>query len=850
VGEVIPLHVNVCSDMEPSLGWGDFFCGEKTTMYNMKVLKFGGTSVGNAESIRAVLEIVGKSHADGDRPLVVLSAMGGVTNLLAKMAENAAERIPFGEDLASLEARHFEVVKKLMPVRQQNPVFTRLKLLLNELDDILQGVSVLRELSPQSRDLVLSFGERFSNFMLARIMAQRVPEAEYIDARECVKTDSRFGNALVDEERTQQAVRSLVRAQAGKLLFVTGFIGSDGSGRTTTLGRGGSDYTASIFAAALDAAAIEIWTDVDGMLTADPRIVRKAFSQPLLSYTEAMELSYFGAKVIYPPTMVPAFIKKIPIVIRNTFRPAFPGTTVQFASGEAAHPIKGISSIADIAVIDLSGSGMIGRSGFSGRLFSLLARERINVVLITQSSSEHSITFAVHPSDAVNAVRLIRAEFELELYANKLDAPSVEDGLSVLAIVGENMRRTPGIAGRLFHALGRNGINVRAVAQGSSERNISVIIAKENLAKALNAVHDAFFAAMKKTLHVFCVGTGNIGAALFRQMHEQRGFLLENNDLEIKAVGVSNSRKMCFSLDGIDLGRWAEQLESEGEPADLPAFVERMKTMNLPNCVFVDNTASKLPPAYYEPIFRANISVVTCNKIANSGSYAQYRRLHDTARTHGVDFFYETNVGAGLPIVRVLKDLMMSGDRIVRIEAILSGTISYIFNNFVGDAPFHEVVKKAQELGYTEPDPRDDLGGVDFMRKMLILAREAGYGIEPEDVNLGEILPEACRKARSVDDFYAELRESAPYFDGLKEKAQRDGKVIRYIGKLEGGKVSIAMEMVDDGHPFYSLSGSDNIISFTTERYKERPLVVKGPGAGAEVTAAGVFADLVKTVDN
>lgn len=811
----------------------------------MKVLKFGGTSVGTAESIRAVLDIVKRSYDAGERPLVVLSAMSGVTNLLTRMAVHAAERIPFEDDLKFLENRHFDVVRGLIAVKYQNPVFTKLKLMLNELEEILQGISALKELSLQSQDLVVSFGERLSNYMVSKIMEQYIPTAEFIDASHYVKTDSSFGNAHVNEEITQQLIQSLGHTHADKLLFVTGFIGSNDKGRITTLGRGGSDYTAAIFGSVLNATAIEIWTDVNGMLTADPRIVKKAFSQPVLSYTEAMELSYFGAKVIYPPTMIPAFLKKIPIVIRNTFEPEFPGTIIQFESGKSAYPIKGISSISDISVINLAGSGMIGKSGFSGRLFTLLAREQINVVLITQSSSEHSITFAVHPDDAVKAVKLIEAEFELELEANKLTSPTVEDNLSVLAIVGENMKRTPGMSGRLFYALGRNGINVRAIAQGSSELNISVIIATENLSKALNAVHDAFFAQLKKTLYVFNVGTGNIGSTLFRQIYEQHDFLLENNDIEIKVVGISNSRKMLFDLNGIDLAKWSTMLESSGEIADLSSFIERMKAMNLPNCVFIDNTASNLPSTYYEEIFKSNISVVTCNKIANSGEYAQYKLLHDTARKHGVDFFYETNVGAGLPIVRVLKDLMLSGDRILKIEAILSGTISYIFNNFVGDVSFYDIVKQAQELGYTEPDPRDDLGGVDFMRKMLILARDAGHVIEPTDVNLGAILPESCLQAASVDDFYTELLKADQYFNSLKERAEADGKVIRYIGKLEEGKVSIALEMVDETHPFYALSGSDNIISFTTERYKERPLVVKGPGAGAEVTAAGVFADLV-----
>ncbi|SEL58714.1 bifunctional aspartate kinase/homoserine dehydrogenase I [Parapedobacter koreensis] len=811
----------------------------------MKILKFGGTSVGAVDGIRAVLEIVRKSHESGERPLVVLSAMGGITNLLTHLATEAAEGGNFIQGLQEMETRHFAVVKQLIAVKSQNPVFTKLKIYFNELEDLLQGIYNLRELSLQSKDLILSYGERCSAFLVSKVAEQYFPESLFVDATQLIQTDSHFGSAHVDQVLSEQLIQAFVAANPGKLLFVTGFIASSEKGRVTTLGRGGSDYTAAIIGAALGAETIEIWTDVDGMLTADPRIVKKAFSLPILSYTEAMELSYFGAKVIYPPTMIPAFLKKIPIVIRNTFNPDFAGTTIQHDSGNTALPIKGISSISAISVINLVGSGMIGRAGFSGRLFTLLAKEQINVVLITQSSSEHSITFAVHPADAQRAEWLICSEFELELKANKLSAPEIEDGLSILAIVGENMKHTPGMSGRLFHALGRNGINVRAIAQGSSEYNISVIISQSDLAKALNAVHDAFFAQLNKTLHVFNVGTGNIGSTLFRQIQEQYGFLLDNNDIEVKIVGLSNSRTMLFDSEGISLAEWKEQLQNAGEQADLELFVARMKQMNLPNCVFIDNTASEQPVRYYETIFQSNISIVTCNKIANSGRYSQYRILKDTARRHGVDFFYETNVGAGLPIVRVLRDLMMSGDRIVRIEAILSGTISYIFNNFAGTVSFHDVVKTAQQLGYTEPDPRDDLKGTDFMRKMLILARDAGYALEPEDVQLGAILPDACIQAASVDEFYRELKAADEHFGNLRAKALRENKVLRYIGKLENGQVSIALELVDANHPFFALSGSDNIISFTTERYKDRPLVVKGPGAGSEVTAAGVFADLV-----
>ncbi|TDO19503.1 bifunctional aspartate kinase/homoserine dehydrogenase I [Pedobacter duraquae] len=810
----------------------------------MQILKFGGTSVGTAESIKALIEIL-QSTPEAEKSVVVLSAMSGVTNLLLEMAEKAYAGLGYADDLKAMEERHFGIIKTLLPAAAQNPVFTRLRIYFNELEDVLQSVSNLKELSLQTKDLVLSYGERCSTFMISHIARQYFPDVLCVEGSELIKTDSNFGQAKVNIPLTEMLIRDFRAANSEKFLFVTGFIASNELGRITTLGRGGSDYTAAIWAAALDATAIQIWTDVDGMLTADPRIVEKAFSLPELSYTEAMELSYFGAKVIYPPTMIPAFLKKIPIVIRNTFNTAFQGTYIRHDVGASELPIKGISSINEISILNLSGSGMVGKAGFSGRLFSMLSREQINVVLITQSSSEHSITFAVKPADAIQALNLISKEFELELQTKKLEYPEVENGLSVLAIVGENMKRTPGMSARLFNALGRNGVNVRAIAQGSSEYNISVIISKADLSKAVNAVHDAFYSQLKKTLHVFCLGTGNIGKTLFSQLQYQMPFLATTNDLEVKVMGISNSRQMYFSESGLDLSQWEEKLANESLPADLDLFVQQMKAMNLPNCVFVDNTASPNPVEYYEDILKASISVVTCNKIGNSGPYSRYAAFKKAARTFGVDFYYETNVGAGLPIIRTLKDLMLSGDKVARIEAILSGTISYIFNNFKGDRLFHEIVKEAQDKGYTEPDPRDDLNGKDFMRKMLILARDAGYALEEADVDIESMLPAACLAAETVPDFYAELEKNKAYFEELKQRAESSGKVLRYIGKLESGKVVITLQMVDDSHPFFMLSGSDNIISFTTDRYKDRPLVIKGPGAGAEVTAAGVFADLI-----
>jgi len=808
----------------------------------MKVLKFGGTSVGSVQSIQTLLNILKDEATADDKPVVVLSAMSGVTNLLAAMAEGAAEGRDFTEGLAELERRHFDVVKSLLNVQNQNPAFTRLKIFFNQLEELLQGILTLRELTPKTRDTVLSYGERCSTLMIAKIAAQYFPGAISVDASDLIKTDSSFGQARVDTDLTERLIRVFYMEHKDKLLLVTGFIASNDANQITTLGRGGSDYTAAIFGAALNAEEIQIWTDVNGMMTADPRMVTKAFSLPELTYTEAMELSYFGARVIYPPTMIPAFLKKIPIVIKNTFDTDFEGTIIRHDCEPSNLPIKGISSINNISIINLEGSGMVGKAGFSGRLFSMLAREQINVILITQSSSEHSITFAVSPGDAEKAKKLMKQEFELELVAKKLEEPVIEQDLAIIAIVGENMKQTPGVSGKLFHALGRNGINVRAIAQGSSEYNISVIISAKDLAKALNAVHDGFFTQLTKTLHAFCLGTGNIGQTLFRQLNAHSDYLQENNGIQVKIVGISNTRKMLFNSDGISLDNWQNELQASHKLADLAEFVATMKGLNLPNCVFIDNTASPKPVEFYEEVFNANISVVTCNKIGNSASYQQYKIFRDAAKQHGVDFFYETNVGAGLPIIRTLKDLMNSGDRIAKIEAILSGTISFIFNNFKGDANFHDV---AQEKGYTEPDPRDDLRGTDFMRKILILARDAGYQMEAADVNIESMLPKSCLEAKTVDDFYAALKAEDAFFSKLKADAEVSEKVLRYIGKLEDGKAAITLQMVDESHPFYTLSGSDNIISFTTDRYRERPLVVKGPGAGAEVTAAGVFADLI-----
>lgn len=809
-------------------------------------MKFGGTSVGSVESLRSLARIVRAASAKHQRILVVTSAMSGVTNSLITMAREAEQGQDPAAALSALQQRHLDVIKQLIPIQLQNPVIMQLKLYLNELEDLLHGVRAVRELSGKTLDQLLSYGELCSTFIISQLLKLEDPLVRFADAREWIRTDSQFGQAKVLMDETEALIRQHLEGDPTAHFCVTGFIASNALGQTTTLGRGGSDYTAALLGAAASCEEIQIWTDVDGFMTADPRLVATAFSLKEISYTEAMELSYFGAKVIYPPTMIPAFARRIPIRIKNTFHPEFPGTVIRESVDHEGRPISGISSMADVSLINIQGSGMVGKTGFSGRLFSMLARESINVILITQASSEHSITIALSPADAQRAKPLLEAEFELELQTGKLDVPQVETGLSVLAVVGENMKHTPGISGNLFHALGRNGINVSAIAQGSSEYNISVVIRQRDLAKALNAVHDDFFLSRTKTLNVFYLGVGNIGRTLLDQIRAHEAILLEQNALRIRIIGITNTKRMVIRESGIALADWNQELDAAAEPADLRRFVEAMKALNLPNSVFVDNSASAEVVEFYEGLFAASISVVTCNKIGNSGPYARYRKFKEAVKRHGVDFLYETNVGAGLPIIKTLQDLLVSGDKLLKIEAILSGTISYIFNQFQGERHFKDIVREAQDLGYTEPDPRDDLSGLDFMRKMLILARDSGYAVEMEDVALEPILPKACLEAPDLEAFYACLGEHDSYFEQLKQQAERDGKVLRYIGCLEGGKLSIRLQAVSSDHPFYSLSGSDNIISFTTTRYRERPLVVKGPGAGAEVTAAGVFADLVK----
>ncbi len=815
----------------------------------MKVLKFGGSSVAKPERIRVILDILKGYYTKGEKFTVAFSAFGGVTDSLIEMSMLAAK----GDEAYQLKfedfsKRHLDAARELLEGEYLNAVLPELQNNHDVLKNLLYGVFLVREASARSMDYLLSFGERNSAFIITHVLRQSGINASYLDARKVIKTDKSFGGAKVDFKLTYQKIREYY-SQNPEVQVVTGFIASAKGGLTTTLGRGGSDYTASLLAAGLDASVIEIWTDVDGVLTADPRKVKRAFTIPSMTYAEAMEMSHFGAKVIYPPTLQPALVNKIPLYIKNTFNASFEGTLISSQADHGRHAVKGISSISNIALLTLSGSGLFGVPGIAARLFSSLAQGGINVILITQGSSEHSISFAIQPQHANRAKKRVDAEFEYEMNMKIVDPVKIEDDLSVVAIIGENMRYQPGISGRLFQALGKNGINAVAIAQGSSELNISVVINRTDEAKALNSLHEAFFLSETKELHLFMVGVGLIGSTLIKQIKAQAAFLKEKSGLEIRVVGLANSRKMAFNEDGLSLDRWKEVLDESETDMDIAIFIGKMKELNLSNTIFVDNTANEKIASYYESILDSSISISTPNKIATSSGYLQYQRLKAIAARRGVQFMYETNVGAGLPVISTLNDLINSGDRILKIEGVLSGSLSFIFNSFKEGVAFSKVVKEARDRGYTEPDPRVDLNGIDVRRKLIILARETGLALEAKDVKIENILPETCQQAKTVDAFFKEIEKADGHFEALRQEAEKEDKALRMIAKLEGGKASIALQKVGSDDPFYTLSGSDNMIVFTTERYKDRPLVVRGPGAGAEVTAAGVFAEII-TIGN
>ena len=812
----------------------------------MKVLKFGGTSVATPERIKDIGQLIKVRSEAGEQLTIVFSAFGGVTDDLIQVANTAASGDRAYLDLfEQIKNRHVAACESLLTPtdacnKDIDDNFKTFK-------DLLHGVFLVREASLRTMDYILSFGERNSACIIAAYFRSIGISAAFLDARKIIRTNKDFSQAAVDQALTEDLIQQHYAAEADSMQIVTGFIASDVGGLTTTLGRGGSDYTAALIAGALHAEVLEIWTDVDGVLTSNPRIVKNAYTIPQLSYDEAMELSHFGAKVIYPPTIQPALNKLIPIYIKNTFNPSFGGTLIGAkAEDEGKRKITGVTSITDIALLTIEGTGLMGTTGTAGRLFSSLGRDRINVIMITQASSEHSICIAVKEKDVDAAAQCLNQEYAKELESQTVKPIRVEKELSLIAVIGEKMKRVPGVSGSLFKALGNNGINVMAIAQGSSELNISIAIKRKDEQKALNLVHDAFFLSANKRLNLYLVGVGLIGGTLLKQIHEQKEKLLLSKHLDIRVNGIANSRKFISDENGINLKNWSKLLADSPTEMTLDTFVNEVKEHNLANSIFIDCTANHAIKKHYPDILRANVSIVTANKIAASDKYDNYKKLHDLALRHNVHFLYETNVGAGLPVLSTVEGLVKSGDHVQAIEAVISGSLSYIFNNYHPSKSFKELIVQAREKGYTEPDPRDDLSGQDIKRKIIILSRVAGYEIEDQDVQIEPILPAPCMEAKTIEDFFEELDKHDAHFRSMIEDAHANNSKLRYVASLKEGKAAIKLERVTHESPFYGLASTDNMIVIHTERYRERPLVIQGPGAGADVTAAGVFAEIIQ----
>lgn len=802
----------------------------------MKVLKFGGTSVGSSENIKKVKEIVNSQEVD---VIVVVSALGGITDRILRAANTASTGTgDFHTELKEIKEKHYVTIDDLF--NGGGSIKYIVDELLDELEQILTGITLVGELTAKTLDRIAGIGERISSNIVAQYLG-----AERVDSSEIIRTDSNFGRALVDFKVTDCFVQDRFKSFSG-VAVLPGFISKNEKGEFTTLGRGGSDFTAAIISAALNVDVLEIWTDVNGFMTADPRVIRKAYTIPELTYSEAMELSHFGAKVIYPPTILPVYQKGIPIQIKNTFDPANPGTRIsRTMENGLERPIKGISSISGINLVTLQGLGMVGVTGISMRLFSALAKENVNVILISQASSENSISVAIDEHAVESAREAIQTEFEKEIASGQISKIEMESNLSVVAIVGENMKHTTGIAGKLFSTMGKSGVNIIAIAQGASELNISWVVKTDELRKTLNVVHESFFLSENVELNVFLMGIGTVGGNLLQQLQSQQEKLIKEKHLKIKLTGVANSRKMVFNRDGLDISAYSESLEKSEKTSGLSAFVQGMKDMNIFNSVFVDCTASDDVATVYKEVLSSNISVVTANKVAASSDYENYSELKKIAKRKGVKFLFETNVGAGLPIINTLNDLVYSGDKILRIEAVLSGTLNYIFNTISAEIPLSKTIRLAKEEGYSEPDPRIDLSGVDVARKVLILARESGYRIEMEDIKINKFVPDSYFEG-SLDEFWSGISSLDNEFENERIRLEKENKKWRFVARFENGTAEVGLQEVDSKHPFYDLEGSNNLVMYTTERYQEFPMLIKGYGAGASVTAAGVFADLIK----
>ena len=814
----------------------------------MKVLKFGGSSVASSENINKVINIVQES-SNKNNVAVVVSALGGVTDLLLEAGNLACKGDEnYKNSFNAIEERHIQVVRELIPVNNQSSVLGQVKKMLNKLESTLEGVSLINELSDKTSDKIVSFGELFSSFIIAEALKSNDLDAELKNSQELIVTDENFSNAAVIFNKTNVNIENYFKKNNHKIVISPGFVAKTELGEVSTLGRGGSDYTAAIIAAATNASVLEIWTDVSGMYTANPNFVREAFPIKNISYQEAMELSHFGAKVLYPPTIQPVLRKEIPICIKNTFDATADGTLITKISSNT-NSIKGISHIENMALITLEGGGMIGIPGISKRLFGALSVNNISVSLITQASSEHSICFAISNNDAQKAKEAIDEEFNYEMELNKIDSLIVEENNAIIALVGDNMKNHQGISGKMFSTLGKNNVNIRAIAQGASEKNISAVIKHKDIKKALNTLHSEFFENQTKQLNLFVIGVGNVGGKLLQQINNQQQYLLDNLKLQVRVIAITNSKKMLFNEDGIDLNNWELQLP-EGEPLDMNVFHSNVKELNYRNSIFVDNTANESVSKLYADYLKESVAVVTCNKIACSSNYTNYLHLKQLAREYNAPVLFETNVGAGLPIIDTLKNLIASGDKVTKIQAVLSGSLNFIFNNFNKETSFYDVVDQAGVQGYTEPDPRIDLSGIDVMRKILILARESGTRLELGDIKNNSFLPQASLDADSVPDFLETLKSEAEHFNNIQQKADANNCRLKFVAEFDNGKANVGLQKIPSDHPFYNLDGSDNIVLFFTERYPVQPLIIKGAGAGADVTASGLFADIIRIGNN
>lgn len=811
----------------------------------MRILKFGGSSMSKAVNLNRCIEIINPKNTT-QATILVISAFEDVTDNLLRAAQFASiQDEAYSELISELEKQHIQLVKETIPVANQASVLSQVIRKFNDLEVLLNGCFLLGELSAKTSDLILSYGERLSSFIVSEVIKEIEIDTILVDSTSLIKTDDQFGKASVNFEVTNARLDLYFEEKKHQIYVVPGFIGTSDNNQITTLGRGGTDYTAAIIAAALHLDALEIWTDVSGIYTADPHLVKQARTIPRLSFEEAMELSHFGARVLFPPILQPLQALGIPIYVKNTFRPNDEGTIIHHAT-ESGNTVRGISNIDHVALLTIEGPGMVGMTGFSKRLFDALSSSAVNVIFITQASSEYSICFAVDEKDASVAEKAINNEFEMVIADKKIYPVTVEKELSIIAVIGDHMKNHQGISGKLFSALGRNNTNIRAIAQGASERNISTIIAQKDVRKSLNTLHEAFFEEDVVQLNIFVKGVGNVGQIFLEQIMNQHDYLVENLNLNVRVIGLANSKKMYFNEEGIDLNEGVALLNREDNVVSGTSFIDKIKQLNLRNSVFVDMTASEDVARSYPSYLKNSIAVVTCNKIACASDYTYYKQLKDLSRKYNAPFLFETSVGAGLPIIDTLKNLIASGDRVHQIKAVLSGSLNFIFNTFNEKISFEEAVKQAQLEGYTEPNPLIDLSGIDVQRKLMILVRESGYRIEFNDVDNHSFLPADCADAIGNNELYLHLKHNQKYFENLYNEASMSGGRLKFVATFQDGVAKVCLENIPPTHDFYHLEGKDNIVLFYTDRYKEQPLLIKGAGAGAAVTASGIFADVIR----